>query len=48
MSPGGNYTCGLNLAFDTLYPIETTSVGGDKAHENMPPYTVIYRWRRAA
>lgn len=26
----------------------TTEVGGSEAHQNMPPYTTIYMWRRSA
>ena len=27
---------------------KTFDVGGGKAHQNMPPYTTIYMWRRSA
>jgi len=27
---------------------ETAGKGGDQPHENMPPYKVVYRWRRKA
>lgn len=28
--------------------VETTSVGGGQAHNNMPPYLSVYAWRRTA
>ena len=27
---------------------ETTSTGGNAAHNNMPPYLAVYAWRRTA
>lgn len=26
----------------------TGSAGGDKAHNNMPPYLTVYMWKRTA
>lgn len=30
------------------YYVQTETAGGGKAHNNMPPYITIYRWRRIA
>ena len=30
------------------YNIPTSSVGGSQAHNNMPPYLVVYMWKRTA
>ena len=28
--------------------IESTSVGGNQPHNNMPPYLAVYAWKRTA
>lgn len=36
-------------AFDTISDItETESAGADSPHNNMPPYIVVYMWKRTA
>lgn len=53
---GGNVTTGTNWRAlgmrDGTAPAETdlstTSSGGGKAHNNMPPYLSIYMWKRTA
>lgn len=30
------------------YTVKTSTVGGGQAHENMPPYLVVYMWKRVA
>ncbi len=32
----------------TEYNIDTSATGGGQAHNNMPPYITVYRWRRIA
>lgn len=40
----------VRQSFDksTEYNVDSATVGGGQAHNNMPPYIVIYRWRRIA
>lgn len=33
---------------DPIRPASTSSAGGGAAHNNMPPYLVVYIWRRTA
>ena len=46
-----NYTSGKNLKTDVIRinaTHEHTSVGGNGAHNNMPPYLAVYVWKRTA
>jgi len=48
---GINYTSGSNKATDVLTVDAThehTSVGGNGAHNNMPPYLAVYVWKRVS
>ena len=36
-----------SLTYDSTYNTPS-SVGGGLAHNNMPPYRVVYRWHRVA
>ena len=48
-SAESHYTL-VRQSFDksTEYNVDSATVGGGQAHNNMPPYIVIYRWRRIA
>lgn len=46
-----NYTSGSNKATDVITVNAThehTSVGGNGAHNNMPPYLAVYVWKRVS
>jgi len=36
------------LGSDTTSDVETTSIGGGQAHNNMPPFITCYLWKRTA
>lgn len=44
----GNFV--LSYQYQSQNPVETTeaikSVGGNQAHNNMPPYRTVYMWKR--
>lgn len=35
-------------SLEANWSVTTNSTGGGAAHENMPPYCVVYRWKRTA
>lgn len=48
---GANTTAGsaeIPVVSATRTSAETTSVGGGRAHNNMPPYLAVYVWQRTA
>ena len=51
LSESGN--TGYNISWNTAgnstrSDLQTNSTGGSKAHNNMPPYLVVYMWKRTA
>ena len=51
LSESGN--TGYNISWSktgnsTRSDLQTNSTGGSKAHNNMPPYLVVYMWKRTA
>lgn len=47
-SGSGRYYPYAPAAFDVIRNTKTGSVGGGKAHNNMPPYLAVYVWQRTA
>lgn len=47
-SGSGRYYPYAPAAFDISRNTKTGSVGGGKAHNNMPPYLAVYMWQRTA
>lgn len=47
-SGSGRYYPYAPAAFDISRNTKTGSVGGGKAHNNMPPYLAVYVWKRTA
>ena len=47
-SGSGRYYPYAPAAFDVSRNTKTGSVGGGKAHNNMPPYLAVYVWQRTA
>ena len=51
MASGGNYhspNTKLNAVVVSMGGTSTSSTGGSQPHNNMPPYTTVYVWKRTA
>lgn len=46
-SDGGKYS-GIKFDASRVWTGETSSVGSNGAHNNMPPYLTVYMWKRVA
>lgn len=45
---GGNYYIPIEGKFSGSTTTPTSNTGGGGAHNNMPPYLVVYMWRRTS